>query len=199
MTKETIPDFFEDKERIATELRGSAEDMRSLFVAAVSLAITIAGWRPQAKASKSKARDHNQDPEPKESVGMQPMPVKQSNIELNPIPATQPINIPHPIHVSKPVNNLQPAEVFHQMNVQEGQKMNTREIVRDFIYALLAATSTVAIVVGVSRLEPIAQGLEPIARWAKFQNECIEKSSNHDGGNKKELPTKVMSCNGGHE
>ncbi len=51
----------------------------------------------------------------------------------------------------------------------------------------------------VSRLEPIAQGLEPIARWAKFQNECIEKSSNHDGGNKKELPMKVMSCNGGHE
>jgi hypothetical protein len=64
---------------------------------------------------------------------------------------------------------------------------------------ILAATSTVAIVIGVSKLEPIAQGLEPIARWAKFQNECIEENSKNDGNEKMVLPMKVMSCNGGHE
>ena len=63
----------------------------------------------------------------------------------------------------------------------------------------MAAISTIALVVGVSRLEPIAERLEPIARWAKSQNECIESTSNNDGMNRSDLPIKVMSCNGGHE
>ena len=199
MTNETIPDFFEDKEQIATEVRGSVEDIRSVLVAAVSLAITLAGWRPQAKVSKFKTRDNSQAPEAKKPVDLQSTSVQQSNIDLNPIPVSQPINIPKPIHVSKPINISQTVEAPQEINKQEGQQMNTREIVRDLIYMILAATSTVAIVIGVSKLEPIAQGLEPIARWAKFQNECIEENSKNDGNDKMVLPMKVMSCNGGHE
>ncbi len=199
MTNETIPDFSEDKERIATEVRGSVEDIRSVLVAAVSLAVTLTGWRPQAKVSKFKTRDNNQAPEAKKTVDLPSTSVLQSNIDLNPIPVSQPINIPKPIHVSKPINISQTVEAPQEINKQEGQQMNTREIVRDLIYMILAATSTVAIVIGVSKLEPIAQGLEPIARWAKFQNECIEENSKNDGNDKMVLPMKVMSCNGGHE
>ncbi len=200
MTKETTPDFFEDRRRLAMELRDALESLRSLFVAAVSLVITIAGWRPRSEASKSTASNDYQIP------------------KIQAIPATSyPTLTSLSSHDAKPMSNSRTElnsdlitasqtrfdwkaiEASKKITQPERRKVNKREIAKDLAYTVMAGISTIALVVGVSRLEPIAERLEPIARWAKSQNECIESTSNSDGMNKADLPLKVMSCNGGHE
>ena len=200
MTKETTPDFFEDRGRLAMELRDALKSLRSLFVAAVSLVITIAGWRPRSEASKSTISNDYQIPQ------MQAIPA-----------SSYPILSSRSTHDSKPITNsrtklnsdLIPTsqtrfdwkaiEASPKITQPERRKVNKLETAKDLAYTMMAAISTIPQVVGVSRLEPIAEGLEPIARWAKSQNECIESTSNDDGMNKADLPIKVMSCNGGHE
>ena len=54
MTKETTPDFFEDRGRLAMELRDALKSLRSLFVAAVSLVITIEGGNKPGTPEKKR-------------------------------------------------------------------------------------------------------------------------------------------------
>ena len=200
MTKETTPDFFEDRRRVAMELRDALESLRSLFVAAVSLVITIAGWRPRSEASKSTTRNDDQIPEMQANLSSSyPILTSRSSHESYPITNSQTKLNSDLISNSQPRVAWKPIEVSQKIIEPEGQKANTREIAKDLVYTVMAAISTIALVVGVSRLQPIAERLEPIARWAKSQNECIESTSNSDGMNKADLPIKVMSCNGGHE
>ena len=207
MTKETTPDYFIDRGRLAMELRDAFRSLRSLFVAAVSLVITIAGWRPRSEASKSTTRNDYQIPQ------MQAIPTSSY-----PILTSRSTDDSQPISNSRTKLNSEliptPQTRFDWKTIQasqkisqpESRKVNKQEIAKDLAYTVMAAISTIALVVGVSRLEPIAERLEPIAerlepiaRWAKSQNECIESTSINDGMNKADLPIKVMSCNGGHE
>ncbi|HJN32527.1 MAG TPA: hypothetical protein QF700_00220 [Prochlorococcus sp.] len=200
MTKETTPDFFEDRRRLAMELRDALESLRSLFVAAVSLVITIAGWRPRSEASKSTTSNDYQIPEMQANLASSyPILTSRSSHESHPITNSQTKLNSDLISNSQPRVAWKAIEVSQKIIEPEGQKANTREIAKDLVYTVMAAISTIALVVGVSRLQPIAERLEPIARWAKSQNECIESTSNIDGMNKADLPIKVMSCNGGHE
>ena len=200
MTKETTPDFFEDRRRLAMELRDALESLRSLFVAAVSLVITIAGWRPRSEASKSTTSNDYQIPEMQANLASSyPILTSRSSHESHPITNSQTKLNSDLISNSQPRVAWKAIEVSQKIIEPEGQKANTREIAKDLVYTVMAAISTIALVVGVSRIQPIAERLEPIARWAKSQNECIESTSNIDGMNKADLPIKVMSCNGGHE
>ena len=200
MTKETTTDFFEDRRRLAMELRDALESLRSLFVAAVSLVITIAGWRPRSEASKSTTSNDYQIPEMQANLASSyPILTSRSSHESHPITNSQTKLNSDLISNSQPRVAWKAIEVSQKIIEPEGQKANTREIAKDLVYTVMAAISTIALVVGVSRLQPIAERLEPIARWAKSQNECIESTSNIDGMNKADLPIKVMSCNGGHE
>ncbi len=61
-----------------------------------------------------------------------------------------------------------------------------------FIYLLLASISSVALLVAVQRLSPIAQ-------WTKNQNECIEYFASEKNTSDLDFVTQVMRCNGGHE
>ena len=70
--------------------------------------------------------------------------------------------------------------------------MNSREMIRAHAYPLLAGISTISLVV-------VSISLVPIARWARSQNQCIERTFRIDGKNKAGMPSKVWSCNGGGE
>ena len=68
--------------------------------------------------------------------------------------------------------------------------MNPREIIRAHSYPVLAAASTISLVI-------ISVSLIPIADWARTQNECFERTFRVDGRNNAGIPAKVWSCNGG--
>ncbi len=77
---------------------------------------------------------------------------------------------------------------------EERKLKDQRTTYTKIIYPILlfAAVSTTALVVGVSRLSPIA-------RWTKSQNECIEMTSLDETNKVASLANKVMKCNGGHD
>ena len=66
--------------------------------------------------------------------------------------------------------------------------MNLRESINAHSYPLMAAISTISLVV-------VATSLLPIANWARNQNECIERT--YRTADNAGIPTKVWSCNGG--
>ena len=63
-------------------------------------------------------------------------------------------------------------------------------MIRAHAYPLLAGISTVSLLL-------ISVSLVPIAKWARTQNECVERTFRIDGINNAGLPAKVWSCNGG--
>ena len=200
MTKETTPDFFEDRRRLAMELRDALKSLRSLFVAAVSLVITIAGWRPRYEASKSTTSNDYQTPQMQAiPASSYPILTSRSTHDSQPISNSRAKLISDLIPTSQTRFDWKAIQSSQKITQLERRKVNKQEIAKDLAYTVMAAISTIALVVGVSRLEPIAEGLEPIARWAKSQNECIESTSTNDVMNRTDLPIKVMSCNGGHE
>ena len=68
--------------------------------------------------------------------------------------------------------------------------MTPREIIREHAYPVLGAISAISLVL-------ISVSLVPIARWARTQNECVERTFRSGGINNAGLPAKVWSCNGG--
>ena len=78
-----------------------------------------------------------------------------------------------------------------QLISSDSLENNPKGIINNFTYPLLALISTFTLVIGVSRLAPIAQ-------WAKTQNECIQMTSTENGGPTK-IINKVQICNGGHD
>ena len=68
--------------------------------------------------------------------------------------------------------------------------MTPREMIRAHAYTVFAAVSTVSLVI-------MSLSLVPIAKWARTQNECIERTFRVDGNNTQGIPAKVWSCNGG--
>ena len=200
MTKETTPDFFEDRRRLVMELRDVLKSLRSLFVAAVSLVITIAGWRPRSEASKSTTSNDYQTPQMQAiPASSYPILTSRSTHDSQPISSLRTKLNSDLIPTSQTRFDWKAIQASPKVTQPERRKVNKQEIAKDLAYTVMAAISTIALVVGVSRLEPIAERLEPIARWAKSQNECIESTSNNDGMNRTDLPIKVMSCNGGLE
>ena len=68
------------------------------------------------------------------------------------------------------------------------QKLSPKQI----IYPTLSAMSTIALIVGVARLAPIA-------KWTRSQNDCIEIAALDTENNQESFADKVMRCNGGHD
>lgn len=62
------------------------------------------------------------------------------------------------------------AALLHAMSDHNGQRLSPREMVRAHAYPMLAAVSTVALVV-------IAASLVPLARQAQHLNQCIERAA----------------------
>ena len=68
--------------------------------------------------------------------------------------------------------------------------VNVKEMIKTNGHKALSVLSTLSLVV-------IAISLVPVGKWAKSQNECIERTFRIDGSNKAGMPSKVWSCNGG--
>ncbi len=70
--------------------------------------------------------------------------------------------------------------------------MHPRDILNKNLYAVFAAISSFSLLI-------ISFSLIPIAKWARTQNDCIERTFRTDGTNNAGIPSKVWSCNGGGE
>ena len=68
--------------------------------------------------------------------------------------------------------------------------MTSKGSIKDKFYPVIAATASTSLIV-------IAISLIPISKWARIQNDCIEKTFRTDGTNTAGIPSKVWSCNGG--
>ena len=68
--------------------------------------------------------------------------------------------------------------------------MTPREMFRAHAFPVLAGVSTVSLVL-------ISVSLVPVARWARTQNDCIERTFRIDGKDNAGISAKVWSCNGG--
>ena len=90
------------------------------------------------------------------------------------------------------------------MTDQDEKKMTPREMVRAHAYPVLAAVSTLTLVItsfslieASKSLKEASKSLEPISAWAKTQNDCVERTFRVDGSDTRGLHHKVWSCNGG--
>ena len=73
-----------------------------------------------------------------------------------------------PKKITKEINK---AKAKNQSPKSEPKEKN--QTTNKFVYPTLSIISTIALVIGVARLSPIAQ-------WTRSQNECIEKTSSED-------------------
>ncbi len=85
----------------------------------------------------------------------------------------------------------QPLDVSIEEIEDKESNIKAERLIRSFLYPILAALSTTALITGVLKIDPLIQ-------WARTQNECIENTSSIDGVNPADLTSKVMHCNGGH-
>ncbi len=183
MAKENIPDPSENRRRLAMEMRDaltSSENrkrlalelhdalmtMRSLLVATVSLVITLAESRPKPVNTPFETTSSPKNFKPSNETEFH-------ETTLNPIETSD-------------------QAIPGEPNLEEAKPTSNKEMMRNPIYPVLAVISTVTLIVGVSRLAPIAQ-------WAKTQNECIEQTIGPDESSQDNLANKVKNCNGGHD
>ena len=90
------------------------------------------------------------------------------------------------------------------MTSEKGLKMTPREIFRTHAYPVLAAVSTLTLVIAAlsvveasKSLKEAAKALEPISTWANNQNDCVERTFRIKGQDTRGIVSKVWSCNGG--
>ena len=133
MTTEKIPELSPSKERLANGLQDALQSMRSLLIAIVALAITIAETRPKSKEDVPKQNAV----QPKKNLQV----LEQSQILKSPQPMPQ----------------VQTKEIPNTMTKVLDPKTTPRELIRNHTYPALAAISTFALVIGVARLGPIAE------------------------------------------
>lgn len=90
------------------------------------------------------------------------------------------------------------------MTSEKGLKMTPREIFRTHAYPVLAAVSTLTLVIAAlsvveasQSLKEASKSLEPISTWANNQNDCVERTFRIKGQDTRGIVSKVWSCNGG--
>tara|TARA_Y100001968_G_C19412826_1_gene747299 strand:+ start:1059 stop:1268 length:210 start_codon:yes stop_codon:yes gene_type:complete len=67
--------------------------------------------------------------------------------------------------------------------------MDLKDSIASHAYVVLATISTFSLLA-------VSISLLPVAKWARIQNECIERTFRTESNNAG-IPTKVWSCNGG--
>ena len=90
------------------------------------------------------------------------------------------------------------------MTSEKGLKMTPRETLRTHAYPVLAAVSTLTLVIAAlsvveasKSLKEASKSLEPISTWANNQNDCVERTFRIKGQDTRGIVSKVWSCNGG--
>ena len=90
------------------------------------------------------------------------------------------------------------------MTSEKGLKMTPREILRTHAYPVLAAVSTLTLVIAAlavveasKSLKEASKSLELISTWANNQNDCVERTFRIKGQDTRGIVSKVWSCNGG--
>ena len=97
------------------------------------------------------------------------------------------------------------------MTSEKGLKITPREMVRTHAYPVLAAVSTLTLVIASLAvveasqslkeasisLEEVSKSLGPISIWANTQNDSAERTFRIKGQDKRGIVSKVWSCNGG--
>ncbi len=163
MTEENSKKDQSERKRLVKEIRDAIESVRSLFVAAVALVITVAEMRPKSNISSALG--------PYEGEGSKTESEKSLSTFLED---------------QNKDDDSEPVEV----SVEIKKDFSAKEVLTTFTYPALAAISTLSLVVGVVRLGPIAQWAktqnECIETMANVEGEPIDalpiKVMNCNGG-----------------
>ena len=84
------------------------------------------------------------------------------------------------------------------MTSEKGLKVTTLEIVHTHAYPVLAAVSTLTLVIAAlsvveasQSLKEASKSLEPISTWANNQNDCVERTFRIKGQDTRGIVSKV--------
>ena len=167
-------------------VRDVLESLRTIFVAAIALLISIAEWvstrftKWQANADEqAKALEAIRVKE--ELIINQRRRDEEQAIRAEKRKAEEEAKIAAELRAEE-------RAIREEERKANEQRLSPKKI----IYPTLSAISTIALIAGVAMLAPIA-------KWTRSQNECIEKTALSNGINPTDFANKVMRCNGGHE
>ena len=167
-------------------LRDVLESLRTIFVASIALVISIAEWiQKRFTTWQAKAAEQAKVLEKKRAEEQQK--INQSRREEEKAIRAEKRKAEEQARIAEE-QRAEDRAIREEERKAKEQRLNMRGI----IYPILSAMSTIALVVGVTRLAPIA-------KWTRSQNECIEKTSPDEGANNAGLANNVMRYNGGHD
>ncbi len=133
MTEENTEKNPSEGKRLVREIRDALESVRSLFVAAVALVITVAEMRPKPDRSSALGPYEGDGARTESEKSLSTFLEQQNNDD-----------------------DSEPVEVSVEIN----KALSTKEFLSTFTYPFFAAVSTLSLFVGVVRLGPIAQWAE---------------------------------------
>ena len=186
MDKEDSPYSFKESAQSSNGIKEVFASLRTIFVAAIALVISIAewllskfsSWQTQAE-EKAKIIDERRAAE--EAKLLKQKLEEEKAIREEKRKAEEQAKIAQ-----------ERRDEERAIREAERKAKDNGPNLKKFIYPVLSSISTITLILGVARLSPIAQ-------WTRSQNECIQKTSADNSSNPINLANKVMRCNGGHE
>ncbi len=186
MDKEDLPQSFKRPPSPSNGLREVLESIRTIFVASIALVISIGEWVSrkfkgwQANAEKQAEIIERRRAEDQAKID-QARRLEEQALREESRKAEEQAKIAEERRAEERV-------IREEERKAKEKKLSAKRI----IYPALSTISTIALLVGVARLAPIA-------KWTKSQNECIGKTFPNEGASQESFATKVMRCNGGHD
>ena len=186
MDKQEFSNSSGDMPPTSNGVRDVLESLRTIFVAAIALAISIAEWvshrftKWQANAEEQ-ARTLEAIRLEEQSILDQQRRKEEQSIRTEKRKAEEEAKI-------AAERREEERTIREEERKAKEQQLSPRKI----IYPTLSAMSTVALIIGVAQLAPIA-------KWTKSQNECIAKTYTNEANSPIDFANKVMRCNGGHD
>lgn len=172
--------------RSSNGVRDVLESLRTIFVATIALVISISEWISK-KFTNWQANAAEQAKVLEATRAKEQAKIDQKRREEERAIRSEKRKAEE---LAKIAEELRAEE--REIREEERKAKEKRFSPRKIIYPTLSMMSTIALIVGVARLAPIA-------KWTRSQNECIEKTSPEESANNAALANKVMRCNGGHE
>ncbi len=187
MDNDDFSESSEEKQPTSNGLREILEALRTIFVAAIALVISIGQWVSkkfttwQIKSEEQSKILDRQRADEQEKIA-RALREEQKIIREEKRLADEKAKIAEEQRAEE-----------RAVREEERKTKERRFSPKKLLYPSLSAVSTFALIVGVTRLGPIAE-------WTRSQNECIQQNSLIDGEiGKTNLVNKVMRCNGGHD
>ncbi len=186
MPKENLPSPSQKEPPQANGFKEAFESIRTIFVAAIALLISIVQWLihwftdwQERTEVQSKLLNKQREEEQAQIAYKKRAEERELREEER---------------KAKEKAKIEEEQRAEERSIREEARRKKEKVsLNKIVYPALSAISTLALIIGVTRLAPIA-------KWTRNQNECIQQTTS-DGNqlDQLNLANKVMRCNGGHD